>query len=187
MRKSCIVLMVSLFAATLCPALSRAQEFALSTNVLDYANLGTLNLQASYGIDRHWSLNAGMKYNPFSFNKGEKESRSRQMSYSAGARFWPWHIYSGWWLSGGIRYQEYNAGGFKSVQTSEGDRFGGSLGGGYTYMLNPHFNIDFGLGLWAGYDVFTTYACQTCGRVVAEGGKYFIKPSDVTLALTYIF
>jgi len=165
----------------------RAQEFALSTNMLDYANLGTLNLKASYGFARHWSIDAGMKYNPFSFNTGEGEARNRQLSYSAGAKYWPWHIYSGWWVSGGVRYQEYNSGGISSVQTSEGDRFGGSLGGGYTYMLSPHFNIDFGLGLWAGYDIFTTYACQSCGKVVSEGGKYFVRPSDVTLALTYIF
>lgn len=166
---------------------TRGQEFALSTNFLDYANFGTLNLQASYGFDRHWSVSAGVKYNPFSFRNGENETRNRQLSYSAGARFWPWHIYSGWWLSGGLRYQEYNSGGFSSVQTSEGDRFGGSLSGGYTYMLGQHFNIDFGFGLWAGYDVFTTYACQTCGKIIAEGGKYFVRPSEVTLALTYIF
>jgi len=164
-----------------------AQEFALSTNMLDYANFGTVNLQASYGFDRHWSLNAGMKYNPFSFNEGESESRNKQLSYSVGARFWPWHIYSGWWLSGGVRYQEYNSGGITSVQTSEGDRFGGSLGGGYTYMLNTHLNLDFGVGIWGGYDIFTTYACQTCGKVISDGRKYFVRPSDIMLALTYIF
>lgn len=164
-----------------------AQDFAISTNVLDYANLGTINLQASYAVSRHWSVNAGMKYNPFSYGSGEEEARSRQLSYSAGARFWPWHSYSGWWLSGALRYQEYNHGGFVSRETSEGDRFGGILGGGYTYMLNKHMNIDVGVGVWLGYDRFTTYACQTCGRIIADGGKYFVKPGDIMLALTYIF
>jgi len=176
-----IVLLQSVFS------ICSAQEFALSTNVLDYANFGTMNIQASYGFDRHWSVNAGMKYNPFSFNEGEKESRNRQLSYTVGARFWPWHIYSGWWLSGGVRYQEYNSGGITSVQTSEGDRFGGSLGGGYTYMLNTHLNIDFGVGIWGGYDIFTVYACQTCGKIISDGRKYFVRPSDIMLALTYIF
>ena len=176
-----------LFGLLLCSLVCGAQEFALSTNVLDYANLGTMNLQASYGVARHWSVNAGMKYNPFTFNKGDNAVQSRQISCSAGARYWPWHIYSGWWLSGGVRYQEYNSGGYKTTETSEGDRFGGSIGGGYTYMLGPHVNVDIGVGLWAGYDIFTTYACQTCGRIVADGKKYFVKPGDITLAFTYVF
>ena len=166
---------------------ARAQEFSISTNVVDYANFGTLNLEASYGLARHWTLDAGVKYNPFSFEKGEDMKLNRQRSLSAGARYWPWHIFSGWWLYGAMRYQEYSFGGVLSPQTSEGDRYGGSLGGGYTYMINPHLNLDFGLGIWAGYDVYTTYACQTCGRKVDSGEKFFILPSDIILALTFIF
>lgn len=177
-----IVLMMLSFLGSL-----NAQELAVSTNVMDYADWGTLNVEASYGISRHWSVSAGMKYNPFSFDEGEDLKQSKQRSYSAGARFWPWHIYSGWWLSGALRFQEYNRGGIVSRETSEGDRYGGALGGGYTYMITKHFNLDMGIGLWAGYDIYRTYACQTCGREVENGGKYFIMPGDIRLALTYIF
>ena len=52
---STIIIMTAL------PAGARAQELAVSTNVVDYANLGTLNLEASYGFDRHWTVNAGLK------------------------------------------------------------------------------------------------------------------------------
>ena len=75
-----------------------AQEVALSTNLADYAALGTMNMEATYGFARHWSVNAGVKYNPFSFGEGEKAKQLRQRAVSAGARFWPWHIYSGWWM-----------------------------------------------------------------------------------------
>lgn len=173
----------SLMLAVVC----KGQDFALSTNMLDYANFGTINLQASYGVARHWSVNAAVKYNPFTYNEGADAVQNKQLSYAAGARYWPWHIYSGWWVAGAVRYQEYNAGGLLSRETSEGDRFGGGLSAGYTHMLGPHFNLDFGLGFWTGYDVYTTYACQSCGRIVEDGGKYFIKPADITLALTYIF
>ena len=166
---------------------ARAQDVAVSTNVMDYANFGTLNLETSYGLARHWTVNAGLKYNPFSFDEGEDMKMSKQRSVSAGARFWPWHVFSGWWLSGGFRVQDYSRGGFESKETSEGDRYGGSLGGGYTYMLGNHFNLDFGLGLWAGYDVYRTYACQTCGLTLDSGDKYFVLPADITLALTYVF
>ncbi len=164
-----------------------AQDLSVSTNVMDYVNFGTLNVEASYGLARHWTLYAGAKYNPFRFDEGEDMKLNKQRSVSVGTRYWPWHIFSGWWISGAMRYQEYSFGGMTSPQTSEGDRYGGTLSGGYTYMVTPHFNLDFGLGMWAGYDVYTTYACQRCGRELDSGGRYFILPADIMLALTFVF
>ena len=44
-----------------------AQNVALSTNLAGYAFLGTMNVEASYALAQHWSVNAGMRYNPFTF------------------------------------------------------------------------------------------------------------------------
>ena len=164
-----------------------AQEFSLSSNIMDYANFGTLNAEASYGVSRHWSLSAGVKYNPFSFGNGSSEKHNRQRSCSAGARFWPWYVYSGWWLSGSLRWQEYNNGGFRSSETAEGDRVGSAFAGGYSYMIAPHFNLDFGLGMWLGYDRYVTYNCPTCGNILDKGEKFFILPGDIIVSLSYIF
>lgn len=179
MMKKVLILAAGLLMA----ALSWAQDFALSTNVLDYANLGTLNVEASYGLGTHWSVAAGVKYNPYT---------SRQQSYALKARWWPWHTYSGWWLSGNVRYQEYNTGGYSLLvrlegETTEGDRYGGGLSGGYSYMISKHLNLDMGVGFWAGYDRFKTYACPRCGRVVGSGSRYFLSPSDVILGISYLF
>ena len=168
----------------LCGSVS-AQELAVSTNVVDYANFGTVNVEASYGFARHWSAVAAAKYNPFSFRDGELLSRQRL--FALGARYWPWHIYSGWWVAGKAQYQEYNTGGIVSQDTSEGDRWGASLSGGFTYMLGRHFNLDFGAGLWAGYDRYVTYACPNCGRFTGSGEKFFLLPNDIIVALTYVF
>ena len=164
-----------------------AQELAVSTNFLDYANFATLNLEVDGGLTRHLSVGAAVKYNPFTFGQGENAILQRQQTYSAGARWWPWHIFSGWWLGAGARYQEFNTGGISSRRTSQGDRYGGTLSAGYSYMLSKHFNLDFGLGIWGGYEVYTTYECQHCGSVVDDGEKYFILPSDMIVSLTYIF
>ena len=181
-----------IFAALLLSVLPQcavAQEFSVSTNFADYATLGTLNLEASYGVARHWSIVTGVKYNPFSFTPGEDNTvRMRQRSVSTGARYWPWHIFSGWWMSGLVRYQEYNESGLREQPTSsEGDRFGTGVGIGYTYMLTPKLNIDIGAGVWAGMDIYKTYSCATCGRKIDEGRKIFILPSEIMLALSYIF
>lgn len=178
---------LSAAAGLLLCAVASAQNFALATNVLDYVNLGTLNLEASYGIARQWTLNAGVKYNPFTYEKSGTGFADRQRSLDAGARFWPWHIYSGWWLSGKLKWQEYSKGGFSSRQFTEGDRLGGALAAGYTFMLNTHLNLDIGCGLWGGFDKYTAYECQKCGRVLDGGEKLFVLPNDILLTISYIF
>lgn len=172
---------------SLCALGATAQELSVSTNLADYADFGTLNAEVSYGVSRHWSVNVGAKYNPFIFRPDGETLRRCQRSLSTGARYWPWHIFSGWWLSGLVRWQEYSMGGVVSPQTSEGDRFGAGVGVGYTYMLSPKLNLDFGAGVWSGYDAFTVYSCPDCGRKISEGGKIFFLPSDILVSLSYIF
>ena len=123
-----------------------AQKFSVSTNLLGYAALGTLNADASYSVSRRWSVVVGARYNPFTFSKGdpERQFQLRQQSCYVGARLWPWHALSGWWFSSKIRYQEYNSGGIVSRETREGDRAGLGLYAGYTHFLSTHFIIDFG-------------------------------------------
>ena len=167
---------------------AEAQDWALSTNIVEYVNLGTLNAEAHYAFDRHWNVSAGVRYNPFEFSFGEEGgARNKQQSYALGLRFWPWHIYSGWWLSGKVQYQEYNAGGLFSKETREGDRFGTGFTGGYTHMLTKWLNLEFGLGFWTGYDDYTEYACPVCGVVTDKGKKFFVLPDDVIIALSFIF
>lgn len=168
---------------------SGAQKVSLSTNLLDYAALGTMNVDVSYAFSRHWSAAVGVRYNPFTFMKGDPQLQFqyRQQSYSAGIRMWPWHIWSGWWFASKIRYQEYNIGGILGAETREGDRLGLGLYSGYTHMISRHFNIEFGLGLWGGWDYYTKYSCPVCGIKIEEGRGGFLLPDDVMVALVYVF
>lgn len=79
MRKILVCVLAAMIAAA-----AGAQEFAVATNALDYANLGTLNLEASYAPATHWTIGAGVKYNPYTF---------RQRSVAINTRYWPWHKY----------------------------------------------------------------------------------------------
>lgn len=166
-----------------------AQKFAISTNVLDYACLGTMNVEGSYSLSRRWSISAGARYNPFTFRSSDpqRQFQIRQHSYSLGARLWPWHTSSGWWFAGKARYQGYNSGGIVSSATREGDRVGAGLYAGYTHMLGPHFNLEFGLGAWAGLDWYDIYSCQVCGLTLDSGRSAFILPDDILLAVVYVF
>lgn len=168
---------------------SAAQKVSVSTNVLDYICLGTFNAEASYSVARHWSIIAGARYNPFTFHKGEpgRQFQYRQQSYSMGVRAWPWHSFSGWWLAGKLRYQEYNSGGIISRETEEGDRVGLGLYAGYTHMISRHFNIEFGLGLWSGAAWYRKYSCPLCGLTTGSGRKWFLLPDDIMISLAYVF
>ena len=166
-----------------------ARRFSVSTNMLGYLYLGTFNLETSYGFSRHWSLTAGAEFNPFAFRMqgGDRQFQSRQQSYELGARYWPWHVYSGWWVAAKARYREYNHGGLFSLKTEEGDGFGIGLSAGYSYMIHPRLNLEFGLGLWSGVRKFTLYDCPSCGNTLDSGVKGFILPDELLLSLVYVF
>lgn len=163
------------------------QKYSVSTNALGYLNFGTLNLEISYAPHRNWSLSAAARYNPFSFTIKGKPARTRQQAYSIGTRYWPWHIYSGWWVSARLQYQEYSTGGIISPETEEGDRFGAGLSAGYTYMIHPHVNLDFGIGFWSGIQQYARYGSPVCGLTVERGRKAFILPDNVVIGISYVF
>lgn len=171
------VLVIALGLAVSLGAWAQETKYALRANVAELAQGGTLDFEASVGFSRHWSADADVRYNPYF-------DASRQRSFGVGARWWPWYVYSGLWLSGKARYQEYS---MASAFTEEGDRYGGSLTAGYSRMLGKNLNLDFGLGFWGGYETYSVYACETCGRIRERGSKYFLRPDQLILALTLVF
>lgn len=168
---------------------AEAKKISVSTNLLGYAALGTMNAEISYSVARRWNVTADFRYNPFTFGQEnpQKQFQIRQQAYALGARYWFWHTMSGWWVSSKLRYQEYNCGGILSRQTEEGDRFGAGLYSGYTHMLAPHLNMEFGVGFWSGMSVYKRYSCQKCGLTIEQGRKFFILPDDITISLVYVF
>lgn len=186
MKRLMILLLAGLSLASLPAA---AQKFSLSTDLLGYACLGTMNADMSYSMSQKWSIVAGVRYNPFTFRKGDaqRQFQMRQQSYSIGMRMWPWHAGSGWWMAGKLRYQEYNRGGLFKLDTREGDRFGAGLYAGYTHMLSSHFNLEFGLGVWAGVDQYIRYSCPYCGLSMESGRGLFVLPDDIMISVAYVF
>ena len=160
-------------AALLVGAVASAQRLSVATNVLDYADFGTLNVEGDVAVARQWTLTAGAKYNPFLFKADTPEPLSaRQQLYAAGGK---------------VQYQEYNRGGIRSAVTDEGDRYGAGLSAGFTYMLHPHLNVSLGAGVWGGFQRYTIYSCPVCGVTEESGEKTFILPNDLALTLSYVF
>ena len=192
--KHCLVWILCL--ATALPL--SAQKFSISTNLLDWANLGTVNVQAGLSASRHFTIHAGIRYNPWQYGSSDKGRvfQNKARTASVGARYWPWNVYSSWWFGVQLQCEEYSRGGLIREKTEEGLAGGMGFGVGYSRMLSSHWNIDFGLGFWAGAARYTQYSCPRCGRTltfedgspVRNAWKGFILPSnDVRIGFTYVF
>lgn len=171
-----------------------AQKWSVGTNILDWMYLGTMNAEASVAVQRHLTVNAEVLYNPWTFNKADPSVMLSQKQATAqlGLRYWPWSVYSGWWIGGGIQYEAYNMSSIftrkkNGNRTEEGDAFGAGLKAGYTLMLHKHLNVEFSAGLWGGVSLYTTYSCPKCGRIVDSGTKGFVMPNDLAVSLVWIF
>lgn len=198
--KNLSALVFVVLAFLLGSAQARAQRFSVGTNLVEWANLGTINGEAGVAVAQHFSLHAGVRYNNWTFRPGVPEDRfedplgdterqfeNRKQAYALGVRYWPWYIYSGWWGYLRGQYMEYNRGGLIRHTAEEGDAYGVGAGVGYTRMLHKKLNIEFGLGLWGGQTRYTAYRCTNCGSVISQGTKFFLLPDDVFVSLIYIF
>ena len=54
-------------------------------------------------------------------------------------------------------------------------------------MISRHFNLEFGLGLWGGADLYKRYSCTLCGLSLDSGRKAFVLPDDLAVSLVYVF
>lgn len=190
MKKLAITLILTITAFSS----ASAQKWAVGTNILDWLYFGTMNAEASVAVQRHLTVSAEVLYNPWTFNANDPTVMINQKQATAqlGLRWWPWSVYSGWWIGGGIQYESYNMSSIFSRGRSgnlaeEGDAFGAGLKAGYTLMLHRHLNLEMSAGLWGGVSVYTVYACPRCGRIVDSGTKGFVMPNDLALSLVWIF
>lgn len=176
----------------LCVSAVKAQnaKFALSTNALEWANYGTANLELGVGLAQHLSLQAGVKYNPWSFTAKDLgiPVRNNQTTAFVGARWWPWYVMSGWWVGAKVQYSDYEKTGLWRPALEQGVKVGGGLSFGYTLMLHKHVNLEFGAGIWGGSQVkYDLYCCTKCMDLRDTGPRGFIGVDDVSIAVMFVF
>lgn len=173
-------------------ALSDAQnaKFALSTNVLEWGNFGTANLEVGVGLAQHVSLHAGVKYNPWEYSdkRAELPVRNNQTTCFIGARWWLWYVLSGWWVGAKVQYSDYEKTGIWRPAVEDGVKVGGGLSFGYTLMLHKNLNLEFATGIWGGSQVkYDLYCCHKCMNVRETGVRGFIGLDDISIALMFVF
>lgn len=165
------------------------RRWSVSTNLADWADLITMNISSSASFARRSTLGVTLKYNPWMFNHGtEKQVNHNVRSVSVDYRFYPWYVYSGWWIMARAQACEYNVGNLFGRKFSEqGHAVGGGIGFGYEYMLFRNVNIDFGISGWAGYKWFKKYDCAFCGYPTEDGHGPFLRLDNVFVSLNFVF
>ncbi|MEF9986872.1 MAG: DUF3575 domain-containing protein [Bacteroidales bacterium] len=187
-----ILILCLLFLAI--PLKGDGQNFSISTNFLEYFNLGTINGEFGLSITPKWSVYLQGRYNPFTFKRNgvmsngyKNQMQNRQLSAAIGAKYWLWYTNSGWFISSQLSYTKYNRGGIIKDDTYQGDAYGITMGAGYSLMLGKHLNIDFGIGIMGGYTSYIKYLCPRCGTIVKEDKKIYVAPNNLLVQLSYLF
>ena len=189
MRIKCffILYFIGLFFAVL-PL--QAQKVSVSTNLYHWATLGTINLEGSISVAQHLSVHVGGRFNPWTMtaSKSGIPYYLHQKTSYAGIRYWPWYIHSGWWLGGKLQYMDYAETGIWRPAIETGRAIGLGLAGGYSLMLNKHWNLDFGIGGWGGYmPSHSLYGSERNPYIREEGPKVFVWPDEMIIAFSYVF
>ena len=182
-------ILISVLLALL-PTAASAQKWAVELNALSLVDFGTISPEVSMSVAAHFSLHAGGKFNFWTFHSGDGEyiiQDQHKIAY-IGVRYWPWYVYSGWWLSVKAEYLDYRTTGIWRPAVETGRGFGLGLGFGYTKMLNEHFNLDFGLGGIGGWLFdYRLNNSQTITSIREEGARPFLYPDMILLGIMYVF
>lgn len=181
-RMKRLALIVALALLTVMPA--KAQIFAIQTNALDYAALGTLNLQAQVSFAQNYSVFIDGRWNPWTFGTSENPLQLGQRKLSAGVRFWPWYVYSGWWVAASFQWSALDVRGlFKQPEIHARGGLGGGVSFGYSFMLAPHLNLDLGAGV-----CYTRYTSFVAGNDPdTKGTQSFFQPDFLSASIVYVF
>lgn len=167
----------------------KSRYWAVSTNLLDYVDLLTLNAEVQYAVDRQWSLSMQGKLNGLTLKKGtDSEIADRKSAVSIGAKFWPWYVYSGWWFKGFVQTENFSRSNLtKKMGFHTGEAYGAGIAAGYSLILSESFNLDFGVGAWGGYRNAKAYDTIDMKGSTARQGSAFVDLADVSVSAMFIF
>ena len=90
----CLAFSFLLLAGSLTTNL-RAQFYSVQSNTLKLATT-TFNVEGSMLLDKHWTLNMSVSYNPWNFSDTKK---IKHFLIEPGARYWFWQPYAGNFIS----------------------------------------------------------------------------------------
>ena len=171
------------------PRIVNAQRISVSTNAMSWANFGTINAEGAVSVSKHFTVFAGAKYNPWTIRtKTQYFFMNQQATGYVGAKYWPWHVYSGLWIGAKAQFENVRQAGLFSEQMIKGNALGAGLSVGYSIIITPHVNVDFGVGGWGGRVLnYSKYTNSYDNVLIESGSKNFAFLDNIIVAFAYVF
>lgn len=195
MRRSYIFWITLLALFALAPA-SKAQDFALKSNLLSDAALSP-NLGMEIGLAPKWTLDVSGQLNAWTV----KDRRWKHWIVQPEARYWFCRRFAGHFLGVHALGGQFNFGNWKHGKNFLGTDFsrlkdrryqgwgaGAGVAYGYAWPVHPHWNIEAELGLGWIYTRYDAYPCSECGsKIVSDKSHNYFGPTKLALNIVYIF
>ena len=173
-------ILYTIVACWLLSAKCYAQNFSIGSS-LTAAAFGSVNLEVSGAISGKVSLHLPLLWAPFTFKENQKV---KLFAIQPGARWWFWHVYSGFFAGTYATYARYNAGIYN--YRHDGYAAGISLSTGYTRMLTRRWNIEIELGGGLFYTDYDLFLNEQCGEYLDSASGVRLVPSKVNISIVYI-
>ncbi len=170
---------------------ANAQDMAIKTNLL-YWGSTTPNLSWEFGIGKKTSLELTGAYNPWTLKK-ETNKKIKHWMVMPEFRYWFCERFNGHFLGVHTGYAFYNISGarvlFEPKHTKDhryqGWATGAGIAYGYSWILNPRWNIEASLGVGYIYTQYDKYECATCGKFKGSQDKHYFGPTKAALSIIY--
>ncbi|MCF0172629.1 MAG: DUF3575 domain-containing protein [Bacteroidales bacterium] len=163
---------------------------AISSNIMSWLNLATLNAEAQYLVDGTTSVKAGVKYNPFSYGScsrcGRKGVQEKFLTPSVGIVRWLDAPFTGPYATVGALFSTYNVWNVLSEKSFQGRLGGITAGGGYYWGISRQWRASLGLEIMAFYHNTSYYDAPRCGMPLGSRRGVSAFPSDIRLGVSYI-
>lgn len=188
---------------------AEAQSFALSTNIPSLLT-GTLNVQPSVALTRHWSLELSLQARPFTYSHPmptglietfygggglafadrlawRPMTHTQHALFTPSMRYWKQGVYNrGFFVGGHLIGGVYKWGGYATDPSyARGYLLGAGASVGYNYELSARWNIEAELGLAL---VHARYDRHSAGGAVeqAQLSRALVLPSRLGISLVYL-
>ncbi len=176
---------------------TRAQSFALKTNIISDALLN-INAGAEVGLAPKWTFNLSGQFNGWTLSD---DKRWKHWAAQPEFRYWFCDRFGGHFIGIHAHGGQYNIGGFDGklhflgtdMRKLADSRYqgwfaGGGINYGYAWVLSHHWNLEAELGFGYSYTQFDRYECAGCGKKVEEKQPHhYVGPTKAAVNLVYVF
>lgn len=172
-----------------------AQSVALKTNLL-YDATATVNAGVEFQLAPRWSLDISGNLNAWTI----RHHRWKHWLAQPEARYWLCEATTGHFFALHALGGQYNIGHLDFMHDFLGINFsrladhryqgwfiGAGIGYGYSWLINPHWNIEAEVAVGWIHTRYDIFECEGCGRRTGNAKRDYVAPTKLAVNLVYVF